>query len=776
MRSLPAICALLFAAALLSFSAPAQEEPSLVVKALSLVLHGTIEGNVVWANDGTFHGTNGILVQRGAMVLTADSVRGDLNTGQLEADGHVHLETGDSLWVGEHMRYNYRTRLLETGQFRTGRPPMFASGEGMIGETAEKVHQGTNVYTVGGVYRGTNVFLTPDDYNDPTVRIHASEIKIVPGKYVEMWNAVVWAKGVPVFYFPYYKRNLGKYANNFNFLPGYRSIYGAYLNTTYNWYLNGNNDVYGSMHLDYRTRRGVGTGPDLNLNMGRWGEASLRYYYLNDQSPAISTNGLPNLRPIPNNRQRFYMGYQATPYTNVNVAAQLDYQSDPLVEHDFFEDTYRNDPQSSSFVEVNPYWENWSLDGETTPELNNFFDQVDRMPDVRLTGFRQEIGPTPFYYDSQGSAGYYRRYFAQTNGLNPFFNAGLGDFRTNQVNYEAGRVDTYHQVTLPWTFFDWLNVAPRVGGRLTYYGSESGSGATTGDITRTVFNTGMSTSFKASQLWSGATNSFLQIDGLRHVIEPSANYVYVPRPSATPNQLPQFDYDLPSILLQPINYPDYNNIDSIDSQNVIRFGLRNTLETKRDGQVENLVDWNLMLDWNLAPNRATNAPNLGAPGPQRTFDDLYSDLIFRPRTWLAFESQVREDINVDRLNLASHQITIEPSEKWSWGVGYWYLADGFPAANTPGANLISSTIFYRINDNYGLRAIHYFEPNSGHLQEQFYTLYRDFRSWTGALTFRAEDNGTGGEDYTIAFSFTLKFSPRSHLGDDTVRPYELVGE
>ena len=117
--------------------------------------------------------------------------------------------------------------------------------------------------------------------------------------------------------------------------------------------------------------------------------------------------------------------------------------------------------------------------------------------------------------------------------------------------YSAARADTYHQLTLPWTFFNWLNVTPRVGGRYTYYSAETGPGGTNAEAYRTVFNTGVSASSKASQLWTGATNSFLQVDGLRHIIEPSANYVYVPKPSTAPAQLPQFDSALPSLLLLP---------------------------------------------------------------------------------------------------------------------------------------------------------------------------------------------------------------------------------
>ncbi len=55
--------------------------------------------------------------------------------------------------------------------------------------------------------------------SNPATRVRASRVRIVPGKYVEMWNAVLYVDGVPAFYFPYYKRNLGARANNFNFSP-----------------------------------------------------------------------------------------------------------------------------------------------------------------------------------------------------------------------------------------------------------------------------------------------------------------------------------------------------------------------------------------------------------------------------------------------------------------------------------------------------------------------------------------------------------------------------
>lgn len=743
--------ALIFSAAIFSFSAVAQDEASWEVQALSQIIPGTVEGKVDYdLASGTAYGTNGIYIHYGPAALTADTASVNLKSGEVEADGHVRIESGDQLWVGEHIRYNFKTRQMSSEQFRTGKTPVFAGGPRLTGDAGVRSNQ---------VYTARSAFVTTDDWSDPAYCIRASSLKVVPGQSVQMWNAVLYVRGVPAFYFPYYQRNLGPHANNFTLTPGYRSRYGAYALGTYTWFLGDVAD--GKIHVDYRTRRGVGAGPDLNLHLGRWGDLGLKYYYLNDQQPDTSTNIYPRYGHIPENRQRFRLGWQATPATNLNVKALVNYQGDPLLTHDFFEGDYTANPQPNSFVELNKYWSNWSLDVLAIPRVNSFFNQVERLPDVKLTGFRQQLWDTPVYYDSESSAGWYRSFVTHTNGLYPGTNGFYAD--------SAARADTYHQLTVPWTFFNWLNVAPRVGGRFTYYSSRASSLTNASDETaRGILNTGVRVSFKASRLWAGATNSTLQINGLRHVVEPSADYVFVPRPSTPFPQLPQFDSEMPALQLSPVDFPDYNSIDSVDAQNVIRFGLRNALQTKRNGQLDNLVNWNVMLDWRLDPR----------PG-QSSLNDLYSQFAVRPRSWLTLESQLRYDLDRGELNLAFHQATFTPGDRWSWGLGHWYLRGGtwgYGGNTWAHNNFIRSTLFYRVNDNWGLRATHNFNVQDGRLQEQFYTLYRDLRSFTGAMTFRVVDNVGGPQDFTIAFQLSLKASPLVSVGEDAVNPYRLVGE
>jgi lipopolysaccharide assembly outer membrane protein LptD (OstA) len=680
--------------------------------------------------------TNGVRIIYGDAVLTAEKAQVSQSSGEVIAEGNVRIQQAEQLWIGQHMVFNFKTKQMEAQEFRTGKTPIFVAGEGLHGELTNNV------------YIATNAIITTDDVAKPAVRIRAKYIKIIPGKRLVARDGLLFIGPLPVFYFPYYTRDLTT-ANNFNFIPGYRSSYGPFVLSSYHWVLNPQLD--GTVHLDYRERRGPGVGPDFNYHLGKWGEGSFKYYYIHDDDPNASlTNALPH------NRERLYFSYLGEPLHDLSIRSQVRYQGDLGIIHDFFESEYRLNPQPSTFVEAEKVWKNFGLDLYVQPRVNDFLDTIERLPDLRLTGYRQQLWNTPLYYESESSAGYYRHLFAETNSF------------ASTNNYEAARADTYHQITLPETFFGWLNFTPRVGGRYTYYGEATGPGATTGDLSRGVFNTGAELTFKASRVWPEFHSSLLDADGLRHIIQPSVNYVFVPRPNAHgTNEIPQFDYELPSLRLLPIEFPDYNAIDSIDSRNVIRLGLNNKFQTKRNGQIVNLANWDLYTDWRLQPRRN-----------QSTFADLYSDLSFRPRSWITFDSLTRYDIADGQWRMAFHTITLAPNDVWSISLGHFYLRDDPSLAPTSlgeGNNLFSSSIYYRLNENWAFRAAHRYEARDGRLQEQDYSIYRDMRSWTAALTFRVRQNTTGPDDVAVALTFSFKAFPRYSLGSDIAKPYLLLG-
>jgi hypothetical protein len=125
-----------------------------------------------------------------------------------------------------------------------------------------------------------------------------------------------------------------------------------------------------------------------------------------------------------------------------------------------------------------------------------------------------------------------------------------------------------------------------------------------------------------------------------------------------------------------------------------------------------------------------------------------------------------------------HTLTLQPNDVWSWTIGHFYLRDDFsdlPTALGQGDDAIMSALFLRLNENWSTRAVHQYDVRSGRLQEQYYSLYRDFRSWTAAITAGIRDNGVGPLDYSIGFTFSFKATPKFGVGGDTVRPYSMAG-
>ena len=687
-------------------------------------------------NTGIATAENGVIVrfqdpEHGTAVLQADRVTLDQLSGNITAEGNVTLSRDGQAWRGEQLDYNFRTQSMGATDYRTGKSPYFAAGTSVQGD------DNATRYTAGSAY------VTTDDVKNPNHRIKAKHLTIVPGKYFSAKHATVYVGKVPVMYLPYLRASLDGQGNHWSLTPGYRSRFGGFLLSTYHYQVLTN--LSADLNFDYRTKRGFGGGPDFSYDLGKYGQGQTRTYYSNDDLPGFDRDGMP----IPDDRYRLQIQHSVAIRTNITAKLSVDRLSDPNINRDFFENEYRANTQPRSYLEVEQLSENYALALLAQPQVNDFYERIERLPEVKLTAFRQQIGNTPLYYESESSAGY------------------LGhQFRNNVTNdFYATRVDTWHQLVVPHTFFGWLNVQPRIGGRSTYYTSSNGRGTTLEETRRNVMNTGIEANFRAARTFPLVTNRFWGLNGLRHIIQPSANYVYVPTPGALPPELPRFDYEIPSLRWLPIEYPDYNSIDSIDAQNVVRLGIRNKLQTKRgkNDRVVDFVNWNVFADVRVNPR--ANQTDLG---------DLNSDLSFRPNDWLHLNSYTRYGIDDGEFRLANNRITLTPEDVWSVSVGHLYLRDELDYWGI-GNNVFYSSMFYRLNENWGARMNHQFEARDGTLEEQSYTVYRDFRSWTGAFSFRIRDERTAPQDYTVAVILSLKAFPRFGVGNDTVQSSLLYG-
>jgi hypothetical protein len=120
-------------------------------------------------------------------------------------------------------------------------------------------------------------------------------------------------------------------------------------------------------------------------------------------------------------------------------------------------------------------------------------------------------------------------------------------------------------------------------------------------------------------------------------------------------------------------------------------------------------------------------------------------------------------------------LTLSPNDRWSWSLGHYYLRDSPDLGFPEGYDQIRSTLYVKLNEDWGLRFSHRYDLRNTFLQEQGYTLYHDLRSWTAALTFRVRENLDGRTDYGAAFTFSFKALPRFRMDDDRTKPSLLLG-
>jgi hypothetical protein len=222
---------------------------------------------------------------------------------------------------------------------------------------------------------------------------------------------------------------------------------------------------------------------------------------------------------------------------------------------------------------------------------------------------------------------------------------------------------------------------------------------------RSVYFTGAEFTTKISKVFD-VKNSFWQINQLRHLIEPRADYVYQHEPTVQADDLLDFG-DL-----------DYK-------QNYIALGVRNKLQTKRE------TAWDLIDFWmgtNYYPRKYKDMPIAS----DRKFSNIYMDLRIIPFDWLEMDMYSYWDQYDKQIDTYSNDFVFYKNDKLSFGIGYRY--------QRAQDKLWTSEINYTINSNWALRLVHWFEFETGQLQQQEYVLVRDLHCWNLAFSFRKYHN------------------------------------
>ena len=578
-------------------------------------------------NWATFIGN--VVIRCNGNELRAERIRFNSETHAAEAKGRVILMGANGeMWTGENIRVdmtNPKFPKVETSDMIVYYEPYRVE--------ADKGGLQAGRYIAEGV-----VFTTCT--NAPGSRhyeFHARDISILPDHDLTAHGVVPHLFGVPFFYWPYFWKDLHNHYG-FRFEPGYRSRWGLYLLTTYKarlWRFDDENWGDSRTQFDMRSKRGFALGEQINWYDTDIGNGWLSVYGLDDKykTKKLLRDGIEDTE-----RYRIRLNHDLGITDADRVLVQGLYVSDKRFQHDFFEEEYQEMPQPENYVNYTHTADEYSLGLEADFRLNDFYTQVQRLPEAWFNVNQRELGDFGFYYESESSASYLQKVFDE----NAYEDA-------EDREYDAGRLDTSHTLSYPLKIAGFLSVVPSVGWRGTFYSKTketheeeivSTTTLTNGfdqvfefPVTNTVvvsedadadfrnvLKFSLDLSFKAYGMWTAE-------DGTpwRHVIEPYAEYVYIPEPNVVPEDLYQFDA-----------------IDAIDFRHTVRLGVRNRWQCKDptvgpDGQIQRnkireFAYVNFYGDVRIEPEEE-----------QETLDALHLDTVFHPTPWM----RTRTDITYD---------------------------------------------------------------------------------------------------------------------------------
>ena len=704
----------------------------------------TSTGETTYEN-GLATARDNVAIHIGNTDIYADYAQYNPSTHDVVLRGHVRIYREASLYIAESGVYNTETKKIRALTARTESVPYFLKGGNV-----------TSISDNGYLVQGGN--FTTSDTARPDFHLHAQKIRYYEDDRVIFQYVTAYIGNVPVFWWPYLYQSLSD-TFSFSVTPAYTSTWGPSLLTQVMFPIT--DYIKARLRLDYFGRRGpaIGFDPVIDYGKDQSSQARLKTFYIDDQNPDINQTNVPR-KDVPTNRYRLSLEDRTNFTDSIYATANITKLSDAYVMQDYYPGEFRIDPVPDNVVALTKTNPVFTLTGIERFQANDFFTTTERQPEVVLDIKRHGLFGGPIFYEGETGFANLRLQFPEDSGIK---------------NYGTDRFDTFHQLTFPNTYFGWLSFVPRVGYRGTYYGKTWDLGSTVfvpptnplvpdfilpppttanpikfdGDTFRSVFDTGAEASFKISQKWENVQSRAFGLDGLMHVIQPFTDFSYVKEDGPNPLSILQFDRFEPSTQLRAIDFPQFTPIDSIASWTVWRVGVRNRLETRRDDQTITWLELDSFVDVNF-----TN------PYDRTDYSNLFNNLRFNPLPWMSLSINSQLPAFSKGFTEVDTVASVQPLANLQVNVTHRYL-NGNPFFQD--SSLFVFGGYCRLNDNWSVGVQEQYEAETGLLEEQRYSIYRDLSSWVASFGGIIRDNN-GVKEYGLLFTVTLKAFPK--LGVD----------
>ena len=559
-------------------------------------------GHVTVATDGRLETANAF--------LSAKMIRRDDRTGLIIAEGDVVYTTKELRILGARIMIDTRADVIEATDVRFGRAPVYFTAESLRIVKGDKQIKGVRVWN-----------------NEPSAA--GMHLKIAEASYVEKedWlslrSATPYVAGLPLFNLPYYGQSGLDFPYEIMLNTGSEDKQGRFLRSSILTRVSPS--LYAGGNVDFYSNSGIMVGPALRFDNSRVPGAATRWKgrlqsgWIDDQSTPVADL----FGRLPDSQRSFVTGdINGRTADGLEVAGNLFAQTDPDVLRDFrpFLIGQAGNPQLNLEV-VRPY-EGGYLSAALTAKTDNYQDVVQKLPE-----FRYDL-PTTI----AGADGWSRRAFLSVGYFSerPSAELTLAAFQAATLSadaWSAARIDGYYGFSRTMVAGDWLTFRPVAGVRTTGWSDGlNGQGA----ATKVIGQAGFDVEGLFTGSWSADAPNW-GINGLRHSARPLFQYRVMPGADREVGVVPMTQRAVSVSVLEELDLADRLDAASTTDRQSMRFGIRNTLETRDavNGSRE-LLRADLFTDWRQGPTDAETG---------RT--DLLGSLSVSPASWLTFNSSVR---------------------------------------------------------------------------------------------------------------------------------------
>ena len=662
-------------------------------------------------------------LEDGDLLMTADEIRYSSRTGLAIAIGHVTATLHADRLLADRLEYQRSDGTFFAKSVRIGTYPFYIQGSSAEGSSKEVV-----------IHKATIVYREPGSWQP---NISASTIYYSPGHYLRIGNSfagVGSARPLPVIRF---RQDLTRQpsVSYVTIDGGSRGDLGLYAEAAMHWPIA--TGFTAGPDLGIYTKRGFMAGPVADYDFSSGGssvKSILDSGFIHDFDSKDRLDDVVG-KPVPANRAYLTWNHKQVIDGDFTVDGSVNWWKDSEVIRDFRPKEFVNVQDPDNFLEAAYTGRNYFISVFTRFQPDVFFPVQRRLPEIRFDLLPTAIG----------------------GGLYERFGAGLASLRENPpeqgLDLASKRLDAFYGLSRPVSYRGWLDFYPVVGARFTDYRDTRGA-QLAGGAARTLGELGFDADLKSSATFN-YKNPVWQIDGIRHLLTPTLSYRYIPNADKAAAAIPEIDRNTFSGYLPILELGDMRALDQLQAENVLRLGLKNTIQT-RDPAYGSRDLLRFDVDDDIRFKRA--------PGQGR-LSELHTELEVIPAKWLEFSAEDTFSSRSYAQKELNANVTLRDADVWSVAAGVGYLTDNYGRYAIPGVGTFPITGLdayhfetkFRVNEAYQVFARIDYDDRAHVFADQYYGVYQRLAN-TWIVQYTLSIQGGPGRNNGVGFNVNLEIA------------------